>query len=65
MSLSPFWRENKGIPPEEVKHITCADIVSLRYKYFNSSYCLQTLQDCIKANGLDLKINILYLNSHD
>jgi len=28
VSLSPFWRENKGIPPEEVKHITCADILA-------------------------------------
>jgi len=28
VSLSPFWRENKGIPPEEVKHITCADILT-------------------------------------
>lgn len=42
VSPSPFWRENKGIPPVEVKHITWATIIMILFflgvKYLISFY---------------------------
>lgn len=62
VSLSPFWRENKGIPPEEVKHITCTDILVQVWITCLTQYLLRprVFQNYMKKNVLMIKKLVIY-----